>query len=524
MIILLVALFIVFISIWLWFDNSKIKGFSLAGLLTLAIYWRISSWQYPLSLCIDEAEWLALASRLKDCTIPFQCYNGSTTGFLSIGLLNVMPTLGLDLSYFNLRIFGFILCIIPAAILCYYGIRKWYGASVAKQVFPWLSMFMIFGFYNREFLTYNTEYLLMVFYAAVFYLFATWKQNNFGSKWEPIGMALLLGIMPYVKLQSVPFVFAWYGILLWMGWRNKTWSRLLVWHAALALATLVFAGYFLYRNIFMDFYRMYIESNAYYVNHRITSYKYSDNEFIHRLRAFKGMHITTFMPLYLGLLPLILWGLRKKTTRQNSYNQICWPCLWIFICVCYSTYTTGNGYGHYNVLLIVPVMFLLGNVYHIFNAEGMKIQNALTVIGLVIPMTIYARRAEIFKYDTTFSLTETEKYIINTTGSGEKVLYMGWVEALEAQVRTQRRLPVRNATYQYIGIGDSSLRGYYQKGFFHDMQENKPRYVLDMENVMEMPGLKPVKAFILQHYILDTILEDNLIYKLKNNHTDVSIK
>ena len=69
----------------------------------------------------------------------------------------------------------------------------------------------------------------------------------------------------------------------------------------------------------MDFYRMYIESNAYYVNHRITSYKYSDNEFIHRLRAFKGMHITTFMPLYLGLLPLILWGLRKK--REEDFRS-----------------------------------------------------------------------------------------------------------------------------------------------------------------------------------------------------------
>jgi hypothetical protein len=515
MIILLVALFIVFISIWLWFDNSKIKVLSLVGLVTLAIYWRISSWQYPFSLCIDEAEWLALASRLTDCTLPFQCYNGSTTGFLSIGLLNVMPNLGLDFSYFNLRIFGFILCIIPTAILCYYGIRKWYGTSVAKQVFPWLSMFMIFGFYNREFLSYNTEYLLMVLYAAVFNLFASWKQNNFSSAKAPIGMAFLLGLMPYFKLQSVPFVFAWYGVLLWMGWRNKTWSRLMVWHVALALATLVFAGYFLYRNIFTDFYRMYIESNAYYVNHRITSYKYSDNEFIHRLRAFKGMHITTFVPLYLGLLPLILLGYKKLLPIKRLKSNISLVSIWVFLWVCYSTYTTGNGYGHYNVLLIVPVMFLIANIYHNIQDEKPILVKWLTLAGLCVPMLVYASRAEIDKYNQTNSFNQTEKYILKNTRPKEPVMCMGWVEALEAQVRTQRQLPVRNATYQYITIGDTSLRTYYQAGFFEDMKKSRPRYVLDMEEVLEMPGLLPAKNFIHSHYSIDTLIEGNVIYKIK---------
>lgn len=515
MIIYLVALFLFLIAIWLWFDNGKIKVFSLAGLLSLAIYWRISSWQYPFSLCIDEAEWLALASRLTDCNVPFQCYNGSTTGFLSIGLLNVMPTLGLDLSYFNLRIFGFILCIIPAAILCYYGIRKWYDASVAKQVFPWLSMFMIFGFYNREFLSYNTEYLLMVFYAAVFYLYASWKRNNFKSKWEPLGIAILLGVLPYFKLQSVPFVFAWYGVLLCMGWRNKTWSRLMVWHVALASATLVFAGYFLYRNIFMDFYRMYIESNAYYVNHRITSYKYSDNEFIHRLRAFKGMHITTFIPLYLGLLPLILLGYKKFLPIKTLRNYISLVSIWVFLWVCYSTYTTGNGYGHYNVLLIVPVMFLIANLYHIMQNEKPQLVKWLTLAGLCVPMLVYASRVEVDKYNQTNSFTQTEKYILKNTPPNEPVLFMGWVEALEAQVRTQRQLPVRNATYQYITIGDTGLRTYYQAGFFDDMKKSRPRYLVDMEEVLEMPVLLPVKNFIHSHYRVDTLIEGNVIYKIK---------
>ena len=514
--VLFIVIFLISILVWLFGNNIYLRWLSIFSLTGLMITWRISSWQYPFSLCIDEAEWLALASRLKDCTVPFQCYNGSTTGFLSIGLLNVMPTLGLDLSYFNLRIFGFILCIIPASVLCYYGIRKWYGTIVAKQVFPWLSMFMIFGFYNREFLSYNTEYLLMVFYAAVFYLFATWKQNNFGSKWEPIGMALLLGIMPYVKLQSVPFVFAWYGILLWMGWRNKTWSRLMVWHVALASATLVFAGYFLYRNIFTDFYRMYIESNAYYVNHRITSYKYSDNEFIHRLRAFKGMHITTFVPLYLGLLPLILLGYKKFLSIKTLRSNVSLVSIWVFLWVCYSTYTTGNGYGHYNILLIVPVMFLIANVYHNIKDEKPILVKWLTLAGLCVPMLVYASRAEIDKYNQTNSFTQTEEYMLNKTSGNEPVLFMGWVEALEAQVRTQRQLPVRNATYQYITIGDKGLRTYYQAGFFEDMKTSKPRYVLDMEEVLEMPGLLPVKTFIQEHYRVDTLIEGNVIYKIRN--------
>jgi hypothetical protein len=414
-------------------------------------------------------------------------------------MLNVFSLFGLKFTYLNLRVFGYLIFVIPTAIFIYLGIKKWFGNPVAQGVFPWLGMFMVFGFYDREFLAYNTEYPLMLLYAVLYYLYARWMHKEYNGHLEPVIIGLVLGLLPYIKLQSVPFIFAFYALIAVTGLRHKKWKTIIYCHIALSFATILFFAIFLAKGIWMDFYHMYIESNMYYVNHRITSYKYSDNEFIHRLRAFKGMHIATFMPLYLGLLPLILWGLRKKIAWQNLRNQICWPCLWIFVCVCYSTYTTGNGYGHYNVLLIVPVMYLLGNVYHIFNAEGLKIQNALTVIGLVIPMTLYASRAEIFKYDTLVSLTETEKYIINTTRSGDKVLCMGWVEALEAQVRTQRRLPVRNATYQYIGIGDSSLRKYYQTGFFHDMQENKPQYVLDMENVMEMPGLKPVKTIKKKH-------------------------
>jgi hypothetical protein len=519
-----IAFFLLFVLLWIFGKSAWVKWVGVLCLLAVATVWRLSSWQHPLSLCIDEAEWLSLATRLQDCSVPFQCFNGSTTGFLSIEMLNVFSLLGLKFTYLNLRVFGYLIFIIPTAIFIYLGIKKWFGNPVAQGVFPWLGMFMVFGFYDREFLAYNTEYPLMLLYAVIYYLYARWMHKEYNVHLEPVIIGLVLGLLPYIKLQSVPFIFAFYALIMVTGWRYKKWKTIIYSHIALSFATILFFVIFLAKGIWMDFYRMYIESNMYYVNHRISSYKYSDNEFIHRLRAFKGMHITTFMPLYLGLLPLILWGLRKTTARQNLRNQICWPCLWIFVCVCYSTYTTGNGFGHYNVLLIVPVIYLLGNVYSFINTENLKIKNILTIIGIVIPIIVYARRAEIFKYDKVVLLTETEKYIINKSSRNENILFMGWREALEAQLRAKRRLPVRNATYQYIGIGDSSLRKYYQKGFFHDMQENKPRYVLDMENVMEMPGLKPVKAFILGNYILDTIVEDNLIYKLKNNSTDVTNK
>jgi len=514
--VIIISIFLVLITIWLWVQHNLARLLSVTGLLAIAVYWRISSWNYPLSLCIDEAEWLALASRLRDCAVPFQCYNGSTTGFLSIGLLNIFPALGMDLSYFNLRVFGFVACIIPASALCYFGIRKWYDDAVAKMVFPWLAMFMTFGFYNREFLAYNTEYLLMLLYAAIFYMYALWKQKSFGNTKEPILMALLLGVMPYVKLQSVPFVFAWYVVLLWKGWRYKTWSRLLIWNFVLASATVLFAGYFMYKNILTDFYRMYIESNAYYVNHRITSYKYSDNEFIHRLRAFKGMHITTFMPLYLGLLPLLVLGYKQFIPLKNLKKNISWLTVWVFLWVCYSTYTTGNGYGHYNVLLIVPVMFLVANLYHIIQNEKPIWLKWLSMAGLCVPIYVFSGRAEIKSYHIENSYSQTEQFLKKRTSPQEPVLIMGWEQALEVQIRTLRKLPVRNATYQYISIGDSSLRAYYQNGFFADMLNSRPRYVVDMEEVLEMPGLLPVKNFIHSHYRVDTLIEGNVIYTIKN--------
>ncbi|MFN5217323.1 MAG: hypothetical protein ACK5CL_01015 [Sphingomonadales bacterium] len=512
----LITIFIASIYFFLFVNNNTIKWISVSGILLTAIAWRFGSWMHPNSLCIDEAEWLALAGRAGDCGIPYRCYNGGTSGFLTVGFVSLIELLGLKLSYFNLRIFGFIGCIIPTIIFTFLGLKKWYGQNIAVIVFPWLAMFMIFGFYNREFLSYNTEYILMFLFSVTFYFYACWKERNFDRMHEPILMAVILGILPYFKLQAVPFVFAFYTIIIWQFWTSRNWIRLAVWNLILALPTIIFFSYFIFHNVFDDFYLMYINFNMFYVDQPVVSYRYSDNDFVHRLRAFKGMHITAFLPFYIGLIPVVLINIKHIiSVRFAILSKI---VIWIFILGCYGTYAPGTGFGHYNLLLIVPIIFVLGSFYQNLEADKMRINRWLTLIGVSITSMIYCKQAEFYDVVSGHSCSDTEKYIVKQTTPKEQVLFLGYSKSLEAIVCTGRKMPVRNASAYCISIKDSVLRAYFQARFFEDMGNSKPRFVVDMEEVLDRPALMPVKNYLNAHYWPDTSIEGNMIYRIKTKN------
>ena len=508
-------IYFILTALLLFFNSKQAKVFSIVGIILLAGIWRLNSWLHPYSLCIDEAEWLSLAGRLTECKIPYKCYNGSTSGFLSIGFVSILNLLGLELSYINLRVFGFLTCIIPTLLFTYAGLKRWYGEKVSTLVFPWLGMIMIFGFYDREFLSYNTEYPLMLLYSIIYYLFSRWKQNKFEQTTIPIIIGFILGVLPYIKLQAVPFVFAFFTAICFFFVTKRMWSKSLYFGFALILPSVIIVLYFVCENVLHDFYKMYIEANAYYVKHRITQYKYSENEFIHRLRAFKGMHINTYLPVYLGIIPIIMLNVRKVFGKDFFINIFYNITFWVFCWVCYSTYTTGNGFGHYNILLIIPLIYLIGNFYsYIINYYYIYLK-WLTILGFLLAGTMYLFRLQLYFSPHEDSYTNIEKYIFNKTATKEPVLLLGYTYALETQIRTKRKLPVRNATTHFITIKDTSLRRYFQDGFIEDMRLNPPTIVIDTEEVLYNPDLNRVRNFIFSNYEKDTIIDNHQIFRKK---------
>ncbi|MFN4915167.1 MAG: hypothetical protein ACK5FT_07590 [Sphingomonadales bacterium] len=258
---------------------------------------------------------------------------------------------------------------------------------------------------------------------------------------------------------------------------------------------------------------MYIESNMFYVDQPVVSYKYSDNEFIHRLRAFKGLHVTTFLPFYLSLIPIVLMNFKRLT--ESLFSVTGKAAVWIFLWVCYSTYAPGTGFGHYNMLLLVPVLYVLGSICHNLQEEKMEVNRWLTMLGVIITSVTYLNRAEAYPVENRYLSGHTEKYIMEKTPKKEPVLFLGYYEALEAIMKTERTLPLRNATSHYICLDDSALRNYFQTGFFEDMKNSKPLYVVDMEEVLNRPGLMPLKNYIHMHYDVDTVIEGNRVYRIK---------
>jgi len=515
----MIIAFTYLILIFVWFKSEKkpIRYGVFISAVCIATLWRLSSWLEPYCLNSDEAEWLVLAHRSESCSIPFRCFNSSTSGFLNILILKILPILGLKWTYMNLRIFGFIAFVLPSGIFIMRGLQIYYGRVICNYLFPWISLLLIFCFYDREFLAYNTEYPLLLFYSIVYYLYAFIRTKNFIEYKLILLLSLILGFLPYIKLQSVPFVFAWYMILLFVLLRNKQTREIIFLHLGLILPSFIFFIYFLSIGILNDFYRMYIESNAYYVTHRITTYKFGNTEFIHRLRTFKNLHLWTFKSVYIGLIPVFLYMISKLYKNIIKDIKVDWGMLWVFVCVSYSTYTTGNGFGHYNILLLAPLLYVIGNVYSNVHQYNKNILKICTLLGVLYPLLIYNTRSERSKYIVDRYLTSTEKYIVNNTNKDEFVYFLGWKEALESQLITERRLPGRNATFQYIGIKDFALRQYYQSGWFYDMEKHNPPIIIDMVKVLNMKGLDPLKKYVIKNYYIDTVIDGNIVYHCKKN-------
>lgn len=494
---------------------------SMFFLIVFMFVWRLDFWYATMPMG-DEAEWLSLVSRLDTCHTPFLCFNSSTSGFLSIWILALMQKLGFGLDYFSLRAFGFLFFIIPSVILMFEGILVKYCFNTLKFTFPWLGVLMIFSFYNAEFLTYNTEYQVMFFLSAFFYCLVKFfksneKSHQFNKKYLWL-TCLLLGILPHIKIQTVPIVFSAYISILYTFLKDKKYIVVGLSIFIMLIPTMFFLSYFYVSGILNDFYTMFLKANTNNVNNRISTYKYADQEWLHRLRAFKGMHLTTFGPIYTAFCSSILLFFKRPRIWFNTLLKIELQYVIIFIFTCYATYASGNGFGHYNILLLVPVIYLISSFINnlLSNLKNHKILSIYTVLAVLYPVSLYCGRADFKRKTENSGVTQVELFLKGDKFKSKSIMFLGWHKAIDLQLRLKRSLIGRNPTYQYITIENAELRDYYHRGFISDIEIEKPDFIVDTEFVLDMPNCTRLNKRVNNLYYLDTAIEGNLIYSIKS--------
>jgi hypothetical protein len=320
---------------------------------------------------IDELEWLYLLERIKYNPLPFEGFTAHTSGPFSIYFLSIINLFIENPTLKSLRIFQFVLCIIPSLIILNNSISnngKGFGTFI-------LFLFFITTpddfaeFY--DFLAYNTEYQIILFTSIIYYL-----QKDQDPHFIKIFITVLLTMsLLLVKSQAVIFV-AYFNLIYFVQLFiiNKRKSYLLILSTLLTLT--LFYLLFKQLGVLEGFYYEYLYKNLLYSKIDKVDFISQLSSFIH----FISSSIYFFWSLLFIILAIAI-GLNWRNNIIQRLNPELIKSALFFIVSLLTIFISTNNFPHYKVLLFFPMCLLIGELAHIINIK--KITSKVISIAIL---------------------------------------------------------------------------------------------------------------------------------------------
>ncbi len=249
--------------------NSRTLGFfrhpaTFISVMALCLVLRRLSLFYISSyLNTDEAQALASAIKFQVDWVPWRSVDNGTVGPFMSWLLNVFNLMGLPLDCHTARTAGLI-CLITQWTFVYLSLRL-VTTEALSRLFTCAGV--VFSVYSShpDWLHYSSEHLPNAVLAGAWYYGIRWMVGG-KLRYAWISM-LLLGWLPWIKIQYAPFTVLFAPVL--MAGLIYTNPKQLIKNAgysllALAAPTIVMSIILLTTGSFSDFFRSYILSNIAY--------------------------------------------------------------------------------------------------------------------------------------------------------------------------------------------------------------------------------------------------------------------
>ena len=211
----------------------------------------------------DEALALAGAIKFKMDWVPWRSVEYGTVGPFNTWLLNILNLIGLPLDYHTARIASLI-CLITQWTFAYLSLRV-VTTEALSRVFTCAGI--VFSFYSSgpDWLHYSSEYGPNAVLAGAWYCGVRWMVGR-KLQYALISM-LLLGWLPWIKIQYAPFTVLFAPVLITGLIYTK--PKQLIKNAgylllAVVAPTIIMSIILLAADSFADFFRSYILSNIAY--------------------------------------------------------------------------------------------------------------------------------------------------------------------------------------------------------------------------------------------------------------------
>ena len=328
------------------------------------ILMRVPTWRLGESN-IDESQWIAASLTLADRFTLWGTVDPTTNGPLSLIWLNAWNLFLGEFNYHAAKLFttvhAVVICILFFITLC----------SFARPpiAFAFSSAFAILlgGLRLNDYVGYNGEQPTTLLFSVAVALICRLQYNETssrGTRWaKAVSLGVCLGLLPYVKLQSVPMgmVFGLYG--LWILRHDRAWLALL--GTVASVQATIFGGLYL-TGWLSDFWITYIGENLFYAaNH--TPIPFWKRFYVFPIAWFRIIdgRIFGLACFALGGLLVAHW-LRVRARRSDRSQGKSEPPTWIAVgylaAVCYAISQPGTFFDHYYFWLFHPAMFVMASL------------------------------------------------------------------------------------------------------------------------------------------------------------------
>ena len=249
--------------------NNRVFGFFLhpvtfIGVMALClVLCRLPLLYIAQQLNPDEALALAGAIKFKVDWVPWRSVDYNTVGPFFSWLLNLLNFAGMPLDYQTARTAGLI-CLITQWTFVYLSLRL-VTTEALSRIFTCAGV--VFSVYSShpDWLHYSSEHIPNVVLAGAWYCGLRWMA---GGKLRHAWISmLLLGWLPWIKIQYAPFTVLFAPVLIaGLIYTNPKQLMKNAWYSLVALAapTLVMSIILLTTGSFSDFFRSYLLSNIAY--------------------------------------------------------------------------------------------------------------------------------------------------------------------------------------------------------------------------------------------------------------------
>jgi len=479
----------------------------LLGLALTAARWPTLLLNAPLNP--DENVLIGGALRFMHDPVPWRGADLITSGPLNSYVLLIPAALGLDINYGTARTVGLVLLIIAVIswYLCAKQVRdKFVAMSV---VFPPIT-FLCFT-QDADFIHYSSE-LVSVALLSVAALIVSSLSSNSGVRL--FIAALILGAVPFAKLQAAPLAIVAFFVIFLFAWRAKgeRFSNTMVMMGAGGLTVpVLMAAVLLASGSFDDAWRSYILSELELSAKPMGLYRFA--RYLFENIAFVCSIGSLLLIAFIG------------TNRQFLRSQICGEGRWLIagsivygLASVYAIYKPGNPWRHYlffslpAAVFFATAMFAPWNLGSTWQRALARLSRSVRSIGSVAVIAGAAFGLLLFDLHGPFWVLEevsvpqvypVAKIMLALLKGDSDFAVWGWMPQYYAM--TGKRPTTRDVINQFQ-IWDSPQKEYYRERYLSDFNNSRPNVFVDATGsgnyTFTYPPPRPIESFPQLYQIL----------------------